>query len=76
MGAVLLGTEATFHQYKRGNLEREIWERSLAIFLGYAAFADFRSYWNKTRSSYTLAFQTVLNAEIGKAHIDPGPPSA
>lgn len=67
MGAMLLGAETTFHQHKRGNLEEEIWERSIQTILYYAVFSGFRTHWKKARAGYTPEFRAIIDAEISKA---------
>ena len=73
MGALMLGAEATFHQHKRGNLEAEIWERSIKTLLNYTVFSGFRTHWEKARVAYTPEFRAIVDAEISKARsvLDP-----
>lgn len=74
--AMFLGAEATFHQYKRGNLEREIWERSLASVHVYAAFPGVRTFWKATRAIYTPEFQSIVDAEVGRVRSGSTTPAA
>ncbi len=76
IAAMLLGAEATLHQYKRGNLEEAIWERSCATMFAYTAFAGFRTHWEKVRATYTPEFRAVIDAELSQATSRPDPPSA
>ena len=74
--AMFLGAEATFHQYKRGNLERTIWERSVASIRVYSAFPGFRTFWSATRAVYTPEFRAIVDAEVGSARPDSTAPAA
>jgi hypothetical protein len=75
MLAAMLGTEATFHQHKRGQLEEAIWLRSLAALPTYAPFAGFRSWWSRARTSFTTEFREVVDAHLEQAEPRQGPPA-
>jgi len=67
MGALLIGAEATLYQFKRGNLEEEIWERSRATFQSVVPFPGFHDYWVNARDNFTPGFQAVVDAEIERS---------
>jgi hypothetical protein len=67
VGALLVGAEATFHQYRRGNLEEAIWQTKHATLPGLTVFPGFQTYWGRVRTSYTPEFQSLVDSEIERS---------
>ena len=76
MLAAMKGAEATFYQYKRGLVEEELWQRTLAALLAYASFAGVRTWWRKARMSFTTEFRQIVDAELNRVEPRPEPPAS
>jgi hypothetical protein len=76
MSAVLLGGEATYLQYRRGNLDEEVWQRSLAIIRSSMASPGMQTWWNSGRGLYTPEFEAIVNEIVSSSDDGPGMPAA
>ena len=66
-GAAILGAEATYLQYKRGNLEEAVWQRSLESLLSFFALPGVQSWWKASRAGCTPEFKSILDTAVEEA---------
>ena len=76
MTAALLGAEATYLQYQRGNLDEEVWHRSLAAIRSGMATPGMQAWWNGVRVTYTSQFQAIVDEAVSLSKAGSGTPAA
>ena len=67
MSAIVLGAEATYLQYQRGNLEEMIFQRALATLPSFAESQGFQAWWKSAHFSFTTDFQAIVTGAIEEA---------
>ena len=73
--ALVTGTEASFLQYKRGNLDYILWERALASTLPFLQVSGVQEWWKRTPIRFTREFSAIIDGEIERSRT-PSEPAA